>query len=174
MLERNAEGAKALLKIVEEQEKMLVFDSFNNEDALSLGITLADLTKDCPIPITIRVFIDDIIVFQYTMKGDEETRFGWTYRKHQLIKKTGHSSMHGKIRAMFLDELQDLYVQTDLYGFGCGGFPITVKNKGIIGTVAVSGLPDPADHIYVVQALEKYLGITVPHIPEEIDEKWIN
>lgn len=59
-------------------------------------------------------------------------------------------------------------------GFGCGGFPIIVKDKGIIGAVAVSGLPDPADHLYVVEALEKMIGVKAPVIPAEINEEWIN
>ena len=174
MIQRNAEGAGKLLEIIEEQENALVFDSFTNEDALTLGNILADITKDVPMPITIRIFLDDIIVYQYTMKGDEETRFGWTYRKYQLIKKTGHSSMHGKVRAMFLDELQDLYAQTDVYGFGCGGVPIKIKNEGIIGAATISGLPDPADHLLVVKGMEQMLGIKAPEIPSEIDENWIN
>lgn len=174
MLERNREGALELLKIVEKQEEVLKFKSFNNEDALKLGNILAELTKNCTSPISIRVFIKDVIVFQYTMAGDEETRFGWTYRKYQLIKKTGHSSMHGKIRAMFLDELKELVAEPETYGFGCGGFPINVEGEGVIGAVAVSGLPDPADHVYVIEALSKMLGVDVPKLPDDIDENWIN
>lgn len=174
MLERNSDGAKELLKILEEQEEILVFESFTNADALKLGIILADVVKDTPQPLSLRIFLEDTIVFQYAMEGDAETRFGWTFRKYQLIKKTGHSSMHGKVRAMFLNELQDLCEQPDLYGFGCGAFPITVKGQGIVGAIAVSGLPDPADHLYVTKALEEFLGVKTPDIPAEIDESWIN
>ena len=151
-----------------------MIDSFTNADALKLGNTLVEVAKDTPQPLSFRVFLGDTIVFQYAMEGDAETRFGWTYRKYQLIKKTGHSSMHGKVRAMFLDELKELTEQSDVYGFGCGGFPITVKGQGIVGAVAVSGLPDPADHVYVIAALEKILGAKAPAIPDEIDESWIN
>lgn len=174
MIQKNREGARELLNILEKQEEILVFDSFNNADALKLGIILSEVVKDTPAPLSLRIFMGDTIVFQYAMEGDAETRFGWTYRKYQLIKKTGHSSMHGKVRAMFMDELQDLASQPETYGFGCGGFPITVKGQGIIGAIAVSGLPDPADHIYVVRALEKFLGVKAPEIPSEIDEAWIN
>ena len=65
-------------------------------------------------------------------------------------------------------------ISSDIYGFGCGGFPIIVKGQGIVGAVAVSGLPDPADHLYVVEALEKMLGVEAPKIPAEVDENWIN
>lgn len=172
MLDKNINGASELLKILEKQEKDLVFDSFANKDALNLGIILTDVCKDTPLPLSMRIFIDDAIVFQYTMEGDYNRRFGWTLRKYNLIKKTGHSSMHGKVRALYLNELEDLYNEKDTYGFGCGGFPITVKNKGIIGAVAVSGLPDPLDHLYVVKALENMLNIKTIDIPSEVDESW--
>lgn len=174
MLNRNREGAEELLKILEKQEEILVFDEFSNEDALKLGNILAEITENVENPISIRVFMNDTIVFQYTMDCDSEVRFGWTYRKYQLIKKTGHSSMHGKVRAMFLDELKELTAKPDEYGFGCGGFPITVRNEGIIGALTLSGLPDPADHLYVVKALETMINVEAPGIPSEIDEKWIN
>lgn len=174
MLDRNETGARELLKILEFQEELLVFDNISQDDAEKLGKILTDLAQDAPAPISIRVFLGDKIAYEYTMDGDFETRFGWTYRKYQLIKKTGHSSMHGKVRAMFLGELEDLTSQPEIYGFGCGGFPIFVGKKEIIGAVALSGLPDPADHFYVVRALEKMLGVVTPQIPAEIDEKWIN
>lgn len=173
MIERNKEGAKDLLEILEKQEELLIFDSFTNEDALKLGNILAEVTKNTPKPLSMRVFLGDVIVFQYTMEGDSEFRFGWTYRKYQLIKETGHSSMHGKVREMILGELEELYEKRDVYGFGCGGFPIVVKGQGLIGAVAVSGLPDPADHVYVVEALEKMLGVEVPKLPNEIDENFM-
>ena len=55
-------------------------------------------------------------------------------------------------------------METDTYGFGCGGFPIRLKGEplteensvsSIIGCVALSGLPDPQDHDLVVRALER-------------------
>lgn len=172
MLEKNQLGVKELLNILEEQEKALVFDNFSNEDALKLGVILTEVCKNTPKPLSMRIFLNDVIVFQYTMEGDSKTRFGWTSRKYNLIKKTSHSSMHGKLRALYLNELQDLYEDKDNYGFGCGGFPITVKDKGIIGAITVSGLPDPADHFYVVEALEKMLNIKTQTIPKEVDESW--
>lgn len=172
MLEKNRDDAKKLLDILEQQEKDLVFDNFTNQDALKLGIILTEVCKETPSPLSMRVFLDDVIVFQYTMEGDSNRRFGWTLRKYNLIKKTGHSSMHGKVRALYLNELQDLYLDKDTYGFGCGGFPITVKGKGIIGAITVSGLPDPLDHFLVVKALEKMLNINTIKIPNEVDESW--
>lgn len=174
MLEKGKDGVAKLLEILEKQEENLTFDRFTNRDALKLGIILSEVTKKSRKPLSMRVFLDDVIVFQYTMKGKSLTRFGWTLRKHHLVQKTGHSSMHSKVRALYLNELQDLYADKKYYGFGCGAFPIIVKNKGVVGTIVVSGLPDPLDHFYVVEALEKMLNKKTVEIPPEVDETWFN
>lgn len=169
MIEKNREGAAELLRILEQQEQDLVFDRFERRDALRLGTLLAETISTYAQPLTVRVFIGDIIAYQYAMEGDEDRRFGWTYRKYQLVKATGHASMHAKVRMLMLGELQDLAAQPETYGFGCGAFPIRVKGLGIIGAVAVSGLPDPDDHPIVVHALEQLLGRKTAELPDEID-----
>lgn len=168
MIEPTREGAKALLSILERQEADLVFDRFDRRDALRLGTLLAETISKYAQPLTVRVFIGDIIAYQYAMEGDEETRFGWTWRKNQLVKATGHASMHAKVRMQLLGELQDLAAQPEVYGFGCGAFPIAVQGQGIIGAVAVSGLPDPDDHPIVVHALENLLGKKTAELPREV------
>lgn len=119
-----------------------------------------------------RIFVGDIIVYQYAMAGDEESRFGWTWRKYQLVKATWHASMHAKVRMLLCGELADLAAQPDVYGFGCGAFPIRVRGQGIIGAVTVSGLPDPDDHPLVVHALEQLLGRKTVELPAEIDRSF--
>jgi uncharacterized protein (UPF0303 family) len=39
-----------------------------------------------------------------------------------------------------------------------GGFPLTVKNAGVIGTICVSGLPHMEDHKLIVDSLKQYLS----------------
>ena len=45
-----------------------------------------------------------------------------------------------------------------LYVLAGGGFPVTVKNAGVVGVIAVSGLPERDDHGVIVDALCEYLG----------------
>jgi uncharacterized protein (UPF0303 family) len=44
------------------------------------------------------------------------------------------------------------------YVLAGGGFPVSVKNAGVIGVIAVSGLPERDDHGVIVAALCDHLG----------------
>ena len=39
-----------------------------------------------------------------------------------------------------------------------GGFPITIRDVGVVGVVTVSGLPQPQDHAFVVEQLGRFLA----------------
>ena len=45
------------------------------------------------------------------------------------------------------------------YVLAGGGFPVTVKGAGVVGVIAVSGLPEREDHGVIVDALCEHLGI---------------
>jgi uncharacterized protein (UPF0303 family) len=40
----------------------------------------------------------------------------------------------------------------------CGCFAIIVKNEGLAGTIAISGLPQDEDHALAVEALKTYVA----------------
>ena len=50
------------------------------------------------------------------------------------------------------------------YGFAGGGFPIAIAGVGVVGAVAVSGLPQRDDHAMVVEALAELAGVPVAEI----------
>jgi len=39
-----------------------------------------------------------------------------------------------------------------------GSFPVTVRDVGVVGTVTVSGLPQPDDHGFLVDQLTAFLA----------------
>jgi uncharacterized protein (UPF0303 family) len=41
-----------------------------------------------------------------------------------------------------------------------GAFPLIVRGVGVVGTIAVSGLPQLEDHDFVVTQLRRYLQAT--------------
>lgn len=50
----------------------------------------------------------------------------------------------------------------DEYAAHGGAFPVIVRAVGVVGTVAVSGLPSADDHALVVEVLSEFLGVAAP------------
>jgi uncharacterized protein (UPF0303 family) len=46
----------------------------------------------------------------------------------------------------------------DHYAAAGGGFPVIVKNAGVVGSVTVSGLPQAEDHALVVRVIRGFLA----------------
>ena len=137
-----------------EQEKTLVFERFENADALELGYTLAKRLENSDRPIAIVIRIGEHTVFQYTMKGKEDSHYGWANRKANLVEAIGHSSYYGTLAHQYLGEYNEYETDEERFAFAIGGFPLNVKEHGRIGVIGLSGLKDPQDHIEVVTAIK--------------------
>ena len=149
------------LSIIEHQEQVLVFDAFDNHDALLLGMRLAEQVKESERPVAIRIYLGDVLVFQYTMQGKEEWHYGWAEKKCQMVKATGHSSYYVMLQHEASGMWQE-FEKDETKAFACGGFPIQVEGRGMVGVVAISGLVDPHDHIEVIRVLSHMLGKDFP------------
>ena len=150
-----------LLEIIDAQEKLICFDDFNNHDALKLGVLIAEKVKHSARPVAIRIYLEDILVFQYTMRGKEEWHYGWAERKYQMVKATRRSSFYAMLANKFSGKWQE-FSADESKAFACGAFPIKLKTGEILGVVSISGLVDPQDHEVVISALSEYSGVKVP------------
>ena len=150
-----------MLEVLGKQEELMIFEHFENYDALKVGTMIAERVKSSERPVAIQIYLDDILVFQYTMKGKENWHYGWASKKYEMVKATGHSSMYAMLQNKYFGEWKEL--ETDkTKAFACGGFPIKLKNGDMVGVISISGLVDPQDHEVVVSILSEYSGIKVP------------
>lgn len=149
------------LEILAKQEEEIRFERFGNYDALKIGTLIAEKVKASERPVAIRIYLDDIVVFQYTMKGKEEWHYGWATRKYEMVKATGHSSMYATLQNKFLGKWKE-FEKDETKAFACGGFPIRLKNGDMVGVVSISGLVDPQDHEVIVSVLSEYIGLKAP------------
>jgi len=85
----------------------------------------------------------------------------WIERKKRTVREFGASSYLVGLRFPLLDAhaLEDAPWMDPRHfaGFG-GGFPLTIRGVGVIGTIAVSGLPHQVDHALIVEALTEHLS----------------
>lgn len=143
------------------QEARLVFDGFDEATAFEIGsaIRARGLAEKFPIVVDIRLW--DRTLFYCALPGSTSGNSEWTRRKINVVKVFHRSSYRMVLQKAREDRTFPVgeALSPEDYVLAGGGFPIRVKGVGVIGAVAVSGLPERQDHEVVVGALCDHLGI---------------
>jgi uncharacterized protein (UPF0303 family) len=98
-------------------------------------------------------------LFHAGLPGSSPDNDSWIVRKGRVVTWFGHSSPYmGQLcrdqGIPFEDKFGLPLARIAAYG---GAFPLTVREVGVIGFVAVSGLPEVQDHRLIVQVVEGFL-----------------
>ena len=140
------------------QEERFIFESFTNEDAISLGQQLLNIALPQKAPVIIQVRIGELTIFHTALTGSSSKNEWWINRKCPVVEKFGHSSIN--VRVMFEEKDQTFEehsgLEEELYAAHGGAFPIVVRNQGRVGIVAVSGLPQVQDHELIIEGLTRF------------------
>ena len=154
------------LDIVKEQESKLLFDHFDEDVALEIGLSIIELAvKKYRRVISTRIVMDSTIVFSYKMPGTFSENDWWMDRKLAFSRYTGVSSLRG-----YLEEQMGLrdhnWEKREGNLADCGGcLPVRMKDGGpVFAYILVSGMEHEEDHQLAVDAAAKYLKIEVPEI----------
>jgi uncharacterized protein (UPF0303 family) len=143
------------------QEQELVFERFDEAVAFAIGSAIREraLRENLPIIVDIRTF--DRPMFYAAMPGSNASNPDWARRKINVVRRFLKSSYRMVLEQDRPDRTFKMGEGLDIadYVLAGGGFPITVKGAGVIGAIAVSGLPEREDHNVVVAALSDYLGL---------------
>ena len=153
-------GAADDIARIAEQEAALVFDAFDEATAFALGCLLRDRGLADAMPIVIDIQTWDRPLFYAALPGSTAANANWARRKRNVVRVYGTSSYRMRLIKDRPDRTfppGDGLDPTD-YALAGGGFPIAVKGAGIIGAIAVSGLPERQDHCVVVDVLCDFLG----------------
>ncbi len=150
------------LSVRRREEELLQFTSFSYDDALRLGLLIKDLAEKKGAALAIGIEINGLVIFHFSMTGSNGRNCMWIKRKANMVRVAQVSSLHAmqQREADGKDIVKDWGLDPLEYAAIGGGFPIRLKGIGIIGSVAVSGLPHWEDHQLIVEALAEYLGIT--------------
>lgn len=151
------------LEELERQERELQFDRFDFDTAWRLGLALVDAGRARELPIAIDIRRAGQQLFHAALPGSAPDNDAWLRRKTRVVERFHKASFHVGERArqegMTFEE--QMRLAPDQYAAHGGAFPITVRGVGVVGTVAVSGLPQLEDHELVVAVLTEVLGETV-------------
>lgn len=153
-------AAEDLDKIAE-QEDRLVFERFDEAVAFDIGaaIRARGLSENFPIIVDIRLW--DRALFYCALPGSTVNNTEWARRKINVVRTFHRSSYRMVLQKSRTDRTFPVgdALPIDDYVLAGGGFPIRVKGVGVVGAIAVSGLPERQDHEVVVAALCAHLGI---------------
>ena len=152
------------LLILDEQERLLRFVSFDGHSAWALGSRLRDAVAahGC----TVEIEIAGHLLFACATPGANPGQANWIRRKRNTVHHFARST-YAVGRKLEVDggTLMSRYglADADFVAHG-GGFPIWLAGTGPVGSVVLSGLPQREDHNTVVGALAAFAGIDVPRL----------
>jgi len=148
------------IKQIIRQEQALVFTSFNENDAFSLGHRIRDLAVKQKLAVAIDISLWDRRLFFAATTGTTADNTEWLRRKFNVVRRFHASSYRLVLEQNRDDKMFAAHKALDVadYALAGGGFPIHVAGAGVIGTAIVSGLPQREDHNLVVRAIAEHLG----------------
>lgn len=156
-------GLEETIARVEEDERRLQFSTFSDEDAFTLGTQMRTLALARGLAIAIDIARGEQRLFHTALPGTSAHNGIWIERKKRTVREWASSSYAVGLRFPVLDPPYTLetapWMDPRSYSGSGGGFPIVVAGAGLVGTVAVSGLRHDLDHAFIVEALERFLGV---------------
>lgn len=149
------------VRTLEEHEQRLVFDAFGNDDAWELGTLLVRLARERGAAVTIGIRRGTQQLFHCALPGTSADNDAWIARKSAVVERYGESSflVGARFRAKGRTFEDSSRLDPNHFAAHGGAFPIRLRGTGVIGVVAVSGLPQAEDHALVVEGLSAALGL---------------
>jgi uncharacterized protein (UPF0303 family) len=137
------------------QEKELYLPQFDAEIAWRLGLRLRELAVQLGAAVVIDVRRFGQPLFYSALPGTSPDNAEWVRRKSNVVARFHRSSYAvGLELQMKKSNLTEKYaLPAAEYASHGGSFPVAVQGAGVLGSVTVSGLPQRADHEFVVEVL---------------------
>lgn len=165
----NSVDFSAVNQLILQQEAALQFDRFNSRVAWELGKMMAEAAMSAGTQIAICIRrLNGYILFQYATDETTINNQNWMMRKFNTVSLMERSSLGAAVMSRITGETVATHGQSDKdYVFCGGGFPIRIKDSGIVGVITVSNLPHVQDHNFIIRNLSKYLGVDIAEV--EVD-----
>ncbi len=145
---------------LKEEETKYVFEKFGKEDALTLGLKLVKLARIREADMAIAVTVNGTVWFSCLVGNATKSNVQMVERKRNTVELMEMSSYrYGLYLQLRGQTLEDRGLSAADYTDKGGGFPIRIRDTGVIGTVCVSGLPHAEDHTIIAEALRDILHI---------------
>ncbi|WP_020395752.1 heme-degrading domain-containing protein [Thiolinea disciformis] len=141
------------------QEQVLRFQQFDADIAWDIGNRLRTKALERQQAIVIDITLNHQLLFFCAMPKTAPDNAEWTRRKRNVVQRFHRSSYAiGLTLERQGTTLAEKYgvANVDFAAHG-GCFPVFIQ-EAMVGTIAISGLPQRADHELIVEVLADSLG----------------
>jgi len=142
-----------------EREDAFDVDSFDNDDAVDLGLAALEVIDERGLNLAVRIVLRGDVVFQAKLGATGPQNDPWLAGKAAVAERFGEPSLlvrrrHEEAGTPF-EERTD--VDHDLLRAHGGSIPIRVKGE-VVGSITTSGEPDVVDHATTAETVRRYLA----------------
>ncbi len=142
-----------------EREDAFDVPSFDNDDAVDLGLAALEVIDERRLNLAVRVVLRGDVVFQAKLGTTGPKNDPWLAGKAAVAERFGEPSLLVRLRheeaGTPFEERTD--VDHELLRAYGGSIPIRVDGE-VVGTVTTSGEPDVVDHATTAEAVRRYLA----------------
>ncbi|MCJ1688364.1 heme-binding protein [Rathayibacter sp. VKM Ac-2927] len=153
----NASPDAARIAELEQQERDLVFDRFDNATAYLLGSRLARLAFERGLKVGIDIQRPGLTLFRTMLPGVTADQEVWIQRKAALVLRMEASGALVEARFGGFDPSSIGWLD-HRYAITSGAFPIRVTGVGVVAVATASGLSSEEDHDLIVEGLRAQIA----------------
>jgi uncharacterized protein (UPF0303 family) len=142
------------------EEQTLILPSLEISDALEIGEIAKSISVERNLPVAIEVRLGDWIIYHASLPGSTSENQWWIGRKARVVMLKRHSTIYEQVSAE--ERGVDWHKENNLldatHAIHGGGLPLITKEKGFVGVLLISGLPQLEDHLLGVEVLTEFLA----------------
>ena len=155
---QSADGFTAAALLAEEQ--LLLIATLSNMEAIEIGQIATAIGIEERLPIAIQVRLGDWIIYHTSLPGSSTENDWWLARKARVVKLKQHSTLFEQVSAKErgVDWHEENNLLDETHAIHGGGLPLISKDKGFVGCLLISGLPQIEDHLLGVRVLTEFLA----------------
>jgi uncharacterized protein (UPF0303 family) len=152
-------GGFTTSKLIEEED-LLRLPSLTLNDALGIGEIAKSLSTLRNLPVAIEVRLGDWVVYHASLSGSTPENDWWITRKARVVMLKHHSTLYERVSAeeRGVDWHKENNLIDETHAIHGGGLPLITKDKGFVGVLLISGLPQVEDHLLGVEVLTEFLA----------------
>jgi len=142
------------------EEQILTLPSLDLAGALEIGEIAKSLAALRELPLAIQLRLGSWIIYHSSLPGSTSENNWWIDRKARVVMLKHHSTLYERVRAeeRGVDWHKENNLLDETHAIHGGGLPLITKDKGFVGVLLISGLPQVEDHLLGVEVLTEFLA----------------